>query len=128
MNVSVQMARNIGSRVRVNRKVAPTAADDNQKGDDVQVQATEFGIPGYDDLVWDVSLVCDRIGSSMQHGLKGKLQLGDYLDARARSKIRRYRRDYAIKNIAFIGRRRKVKAKNGVIEICRAGLETLRAL
>jgi len=39
----------------------------------------EFGIPGYDDLVWDVSLVCDRIGSSTQHGLNGKLHLGDTL-------------------------------------------------
>jgi len=57
----------------------------------------EFGIPGYDDLVWNVSLVCDRIGSSTQH----ELQLGDYLNARAHSKIRRYRRDYAVKNIAF---------------------------
>jgi len=37
--------------------------------------AMEFGIPGYDDLqlVWEVSLVCDRIGSSTQHGLNGKL-------------------------------------------------------
>jgi len=61
----------------------------------------EFGIPGYDDLVWYVSLVCDRIGSSTQHDLNGKLQLGDYLNARARSKIRRYRRDYTVKNIAF---------------------------
>ena len=61
----------------------------------------EFGIPGYDDLVWDVSLVCDRIGSSSQHGLNGKLQLGDYLGARACIKINRYRRDYAVKNIAF---------------------------
>jgi len=100
MNVSAQMARNIGLRVRVNRKVATTAADDNKQGD-VQVQAMEFGIPGYDALVWDVSLVCDRIGSSMQHGLKGDLQIGDYLDARARSKVKRYRRDYAVKNIAF---------------------------
>jgi len=56
----------------------------------------EFGIPGYDDLVWNVSLVCDGIGSSTQHGLNGKLQLGDYLDARARIKINRYRRDYAV--------------------------------
>jgi len=61
----------------------------------------EFGIPGYDDLVWDVSLVCDRIGSSTQHGLNGKLQLGEYLNARARIKINRCRRDYAAKNIAF---------------------------
>ena len=37
----------------------------------------------------------------MQHGLNGKLQLGDYLNARARTKIGRFRRDYAAKNIAF---------------------------
>ena len=74
-NVSVQLARNSSLRVRVNRKVATTAAD-NKQGD---VQAMEFGIPGYDDLVRDVSLVCVRISSSIQHGLNGKLQLGDYL-------------------------------------------------
>jgi len=61
----------------------------------------ECGIPGYHDLVWDVSLVCDRIGSITQHGLNGKLQLGDYLSARARIKINRYRSDYSAKNIAF---------------------------
>jgi len=37
----------------------------------------------------------------MQHSLNGKLQLGDYFNARARSKIRRYRRGYVVKNIAF---------------------------
>jgi len=63
MNVSAQLARNSGLRVRINRKVATTAADSDKQGD---VQAMEFGIPGYDDLVWDVSLVSDRIGSSMQ--------------------------------------------------------------
>ena len=73
-------------------------SDSNKQGD---VQAMEFGIPGYDDLVWDVSLICDRICSSMQHGLNGKLQLGDYLNARARSMIGKFRRDYAAKNIAF---------------------------
>ena len=31
----------------------------------------------------------------------GKLQLGDYLNARARTKIGKFRRDYAAKNIAF---------------------------
>jgi len=61
----------------------------------------EFGIPGYDDLVWDESLVSDRISSSMQHGLNGKLQLSDYLNAWARIKNNRYKRDYAAKNIAF---------------------------
>jgi len=78
--------------------VLTTAADNNKQGD---VQAMEFGIPGYDDLVWDVSLVCDRICSSMQHGLNDNLQLGDYLNARARSKINRYRRDYPVMNITF---------------------------
>ena len=43
----------------------------------------------------------DRIGSSLQNGLNGKLQLGDYLNARARTKIGKFRRDYAAKNIAF---------------------------
>jgi len=61
MQVSAQQARNSGLRVRVNRKVATTAADNNKQGD---VQAMEFGIPGYDDLVRDVSLVCDRISAS----------------------------------------------------------------
>ena len=98
MNVSAQLARNSGLRVRINCKVATTAADSNKQGD---VQAIEIGIPGCDDLVWDVSLICDRISSRMQHGLNCKLQLGDYLNARACIKINRYRRDYAAKNIAF---------------------------
>jgi len=98
MNVSEQLIRNSGLRVRVHREVNTTAADDNKQGD---VQAMEFGIPGYDDLIWDVSLVYDRICSSMQHGLNGKLQLGDYLNARACIKVDRYRRDYAVKNIVF---------------------------
>ena len=33
--------------------------------------------------------------------LLSKLQLGDYLNARARRKIGKFRRDYAAKNIAF---------------------------
>ena len=61
----------------------------------------EFGIPGYDDLVWDVSHISDRISISTQNGLNGKLQLGDYLNARARIKNNRYRRDYTAKNVAF---------------------------
>ena len=61
----------------------------------------DFGIPGYEHLVWDVSLVSDRIGSSWQHGLNGKMKLGDYLNARATIENRRYKRDYAAKNIAF---------------------------
>jgi len=96
--LSAQLARNSGLRVRINREVVTTAADSNKQGD---VQAMEFGIPGYNDLVWHVSLVSDRIGSSTQYGLNGKLQLGDYLNARARSKIGKFRRDYAAKNITF---------------------------
>ena len=84
--------------LRVSTKVDTTAADNNKQGD---VQAMDFGIPGYEHLVWDVSLVSDRIGSSLQHGINGKLQLGDYLNARARTKIHKFRRDYAAKNIAF---------------------------
>ena len=60
MNVSAQLARNSRLRVCINRKVATTAAHSNKPGD---VQAMEFGIPGYNNLVWDVSLVSDRIGS-----------------------------------------------------------------
>ena len=70
MNMSAQLACNSGLRERVNRKVATTATDNNKQGD---VQAMEFDILGYDDLVWDVSLVSDRIGSSTQHVLIGKL-------------------------------------------------------
>ena len=53
MNVSAQLARNSGLTVRVNCKVDTTAADNNKQGD---VLAIEFGIPGYDDLIWDVFL------------------------------------------------------------------------
>jgi len=81
MNVSAQLACNSSLRVRVKRKVATTAVDNNKQDD---VQAMKFCIPGYDDLVWDVSLVCDRISSSTQHGLNNTW---------ARSKIRRNRRD-----------------------------------
>ena len=81
----------------VNREVATTAAENNKQ----VMYRHGVWLPGYDDLVWDVSLICDRIGSNTQHGLNGNLQLGDYLNARARSKSRRYRRDYAVKNIAF---------------------------
>jgi len=75
----------------------------------------EFGIPRYDDLVWNVSLISDRIGSSMQHGLNGKLQLGDYLNARARIKNNRHRRDYAAKNIAFAP---AILPERGIARLC----------
>jgi len=98
MNVSAQLTRNSGLRVRINRKVATTTPDRNKQGD---VQTMEFGIPGYNDLVWDVSLVSDRIDTSTHHVLNGKLQLSDYLKARDYRKIGKFRRDYATKNIAF---------------------------
>ena len=62
MNVTAQLARNSGLKVRVNRKVDTTVVDNNEQGD---VQAMDFGIPGYEHLVWDVSLVSDRIGISL---------------------------------------------------------------
>jgi len=51
--------------------------------------------------MWCVSclFVFVRISSSTQHGFNGKLQFSDYLNARARSKTRRYKRDCAVKNI-----------------------------
>ena len=61
----------------------------------------DFGIPGYEHLVWDVSLVSDKIGSSLQYGLHGKLHLCDYLNDQATIKNRRYKRDYTAQNIAF---------------------------
>ena len=74
MNVTAQLARNSGLKVRVNRKVDITAADNNKQGD---VQAMDFGIPGYEHLVWDVSLMSNRIGSSLQHGLNdGQVRWG----------------------------------------------------
>jgi len=59
------------SRVCINREVATTVVDSNKKG---HVQAMVFCIPGYDDLVWDVSLVSDRIRSRTQHDLNGKVE------------------------------------------------------
>jgi len=49
-----------------------------------------------------VSLISDRIGSGTQNGLNGKLQLDDYLNARARRKTGKFRQDYAAKDIAFV--------------------------
>ena len=43
MNVTAQLARNSGLKVRVNRKVDTTVVDNNKQGD---VQAMDFGIPG----------------------------------------------------------------------------------
>jgi len=56
-----------------------------------------------DMMIWyGMCLSSVRIGSSTQHGLNGKLQLGDYFDAQARSKIDKFRLDYATKNVAFV--------------------------
>ena len=62
----------------------------------------QFGIPGYDNLVWDVSLICDRIDNNRHYEIDCELQLGDYLHAQSRSKICKFRRDYAAKNIVFV--------------------------
>ena len=56
-------------------------------------------------MVWDVSLVCDRIGRSMQHGLNGKLHSVTTLMLGLASRLidtdvitlsTRYRHDYAV--------------------------------
>jgi len=47
MNVTAQLARNSGLKVRVNRKVDTTIVDNNKQGD---VQAMDFGIPGYEHM------------------------------------------------------------------------------
>jgi len=67
-----------------------------------QVKILLKSVKCFDFEIRDVRLVCDRIGISTQHGINGRLQLGDYFHARTRGKIRRYRRDYAIKNIACV--------------------------
>jgi len=97
--LSAQLARNSDLQVRVNRKVDTTAADSNKQD---YVHAMQFGIPGYDGLVWNVSLVCVRIGNKTQHGSNGKLQLADYLNDWDRIKISKFRRDYAAKNIPLV--------------------------
>ena len=81
------------------QKFDATAVHNNKQS---AVQAMHFGISGLDDLVWDVSLVCDWIDSSTQHGPNGKLQLCDYCHARACSKFSKFRSDYAAKNIAVV--------------------------
>jgi len=98
MDVSAQLARNSGLRVRINCKVDTTVANSNKQGD---VQAMEFGIPGYDDLVWDASVVSERIGSSTQHGRNDTLQLDDYLNAWARIKNNGYKHVCTAKKIVF---------------------------
>ena len=62
----------------------------------------QFGIRGYDVLVLNVSLVCERIDNNRHHEINCELQLGDYLHAQSRSKIGKFRRDYAAKNIVFV--------------------------
>ena len=100
MDVLAQLARNTGCSVRVNHKVSTTAAVGNKQGD---VELLNFGLDGYTNLVIDVSICCDHIGSStVQNGnLNGRMQTNDYLEERARVKIRKYRHDYAVVGTAF---------------------------
>lgn len=62
----------------VDRKVDTTAAASENQGD---VQAIHFGVPRYNDLIWDVSLGSNGVFSSMQHGQKlaqnGKVHVGE---------------------------------------------------
>jgi len=86
--------------VRVNHKVSTTAAASNKQGD---VELLNFGVDGSNDLVIDVSICCDLIGNStVDNGhLNGTLQTNDYLQERARVKIRKYSADYAVVGTAF---------------------------
>ena len=56
--VAISTDRSTDRPCGLDRKVDTTAADNNKQGD---VQAMDFGIPGYEHLVWDVSLVSDRM-------------------------------------------------------------------
>jgi len=70
MNLQEQLVFNTRLRIRMNSKVDTTVPDINKQGN---VQDMEFDIPRYDNLVWDVSLISDRIDSNTEHGLYGNL-------------------------------------------------------
>ena len=80
--------------------MSTTAAASNKQGD---VGLLNFGVDGSNDLVIDVSICCDLIGNStVDNGhLNGTLQTNDYLQERARVKIRKYSADYAVVGTAF---------------------------
>jgi len=100
MDVLAQLASNTDYSVRGNHKVSTTAAASNKKGD---VELVNFGLDGYNNLVIDVSICCDRIGNSAVNNghLNGKMHTNDYLQAHAGVQNNRYKDDYAAVGTAF---------------------------
>ena len=100
MDVLTQLACNAGHFVRVNHKVSTTAAASNKQGD---VEFLNFGLDGSNNLVLDVLICCDHIGSvTVNNGhLSSKMHTNDYLQERAGVQNRRYKADYALVGMAF---------------------------
>jgi len=99
MDVLAQLASNTGYSVRVNHKVLTTAAASNKQSD---VELVIFGLDGSNNLVIDVSICCDHIGNStITDTSTAKIQFNDYLQERARVKIRRCHADYDAVGTAF---------------------------
>jgi len=102
MSVLAQVAHYSGLKVRVNCKIDTTAAVSlSNKQDDVQ--AMQFGIPGYNDLLWDVSKFCKRY-DWQQYTVWPKWQTTTGTLRYACSKISKFRRDYADQQITFASR------------------------
>jgi len=100
MDVLAQLARNTGYSVSVNHKVSTMAAASNKQGD---VELVDFGLNGSNNLVIDVSICGDNIGNSTVNNrhLNGTMQTNDYLQERARVKIRKHSAYYAVVITAF---------------------------
>jgi len=100
MDVLAQLARNTGYSVRVNLKVSTTTTASNKQGD---VEILNFGLDGSNNLVIDVSIVCDHIGNSAVNNghLNGKMQTNDYLQEHAGVKNMRYKAYYSVVCTAF---------------------------
>jgi len=100
MHVLAQLARNTGYSVRVNHKAPTAAAASNKQGD---VELVNFGLVGSHNLVIDVLICCDYIGNSTVNNghLSCKMHTNDYLQARAGTKNRKYKEDYAAVGKAF---------------------------
>ena len=86
--------------MRVNHRVSTTAVANNKQGN---VELLNFGLDGSNNFIIDVSICCDLIGNStVDNGhLNSTDQTNDYLQERARIKIRKYSADYAVIGTAF---------------------------
>ena len=99
-HISNTFTRNTGYSVRVNLKVSTTAPASNKQGD---VELVNFVFEGSNNLVIDVSICCDHIGNSTVNNghLNGKMHTNDYLQARAGTRNRNYKEDYAAVGKAY---------------------------